>query len=142
MLLIKFLGFTVSGRVQLTLLSQTEVLLKVTSLDGEFDHPILEERRESRTTTAAPEGTMSSQEERLPPPAQNIPAIRQYPGHDFSGPLEAELGLESREDYRRLQDYLASFHQSPLAVSTTLFASFQINRSLDSQVGRMCFRSV
>ena len=65
--------FTATGEINLILLSQEEVVLKVTSLSGEYDIPITEERRDSRLAAAAPSGTMSSREEEACPPDDRIP---------------------------------------------------------------------
>ena len=113
--------FTATGEINLILLSQEEVVLKVTSLSGEYDIPITEERRDSRLAAAAPSGTMSSREEEACPPDDRIPEANfGYAGAEYCGPFEQELELESREEYRRLQDYLACYHQSPVPVSHTL----------------------
>ena len=104
------------------LLSQEEVVLKVSALTGEFEVPITEERRESRLSAAAP-GTMSQMEEEAEVPREHLPEPNYgYPGADYCGSLEQELGLETREEFRRLQDYLAHFHQSPAPVSRNFLA--------------------
>ena len=117
--------FTATGEINLILLSQEEVVLKVTSLSGEYDIPIREERRDSRLATAAPSGTMSSREEEACPPDDRIPEANfGYAGAEYCEPFEQELGLESREEYRRFQDYLACYYQSPVPVSHTLLQYF------------------
>ena len=119
--------FTATGEINLILLSQEEVVLKVTSLSGEYDLPITKERRDSRLAAAAPSGTMSSREGEACPPDDRIPEANfSYAGAEYCGPIEQELGLESREEYRRLQDYLAYYHQSPVPVSHTSLQQFLV----------------
>ena len=66
---------------------------------------------------------MSQMEEETEVPREHLPEPNYgYPGADYCGSLEQELGLETREEFRRLQDYLAHFHQSPAAVSRNFLA--------------------
>ena len=110
-------SFSATGKIRLILLSQEEVVFNVSALTGEFEVPITEERRESRFSAAAP-GTMSQMEEEVEVPKEHLPEPNYgYPGADYCGSLEQELGLETREEFRRLQDYLAHFNQSPAPVS-------------------------
>ena len=89
---------TATGKIKLILLTQEEVVLKVTALSGEFEVPITEERRESRLTAAAPAGTMSQREEDAEVPREDLPDPNyEYPGADYCGVQEQGLGLESRE---------------------------------------------
>ena len=100
------------------LINQADIVMRVTALEGEFAQPITAERRASRLVSSVPEGNLAAKEQTATP-AENIPDPDfDYAGAEYCGELEQELGLESREEYRRLQDYLAHYNQSPQAVST------------------------
>ena len=101
-------------------MNQADVVMQVTGLTGEYSQPILAERRSSRAT--APAGNLAEREETaVPAPPEQIPAPAEYPGSEYCGEAEVDLGLESREEFRRLQDYLAHYSQSPTPVSAPSF---------------------
>ena len=107
------------------ILTAEEVLQAITSLDDNlFGQPI---------TTILPEppkATRGSVSESMDP--QNIPTreesaadpinpppVSQYRGSDYLDPMCVALGLDSRAELRRLQDYLADLDQSVHPVSET-----------------------
>ena len=80
--------FTANGEISL-ILSQEEVVLKVTSFSGEYDIPTTDGRRDSRLAAAAHSGTMSSREEEVCPPDDRIPEANfDYAGAEYCGPFE------------------------------------------------------
>ena len=105
-------------RVDFLILTAEEVLQAVTSLDDTlFGQPITtilpEPPRSTRGTSAEtmnPQNFQSREDSATDP--VNPPPITQYKGSDYLDPLCVALGLDSRADLRRLQDYLADLDQS------------------------------
>ena len=100
------------------ILTAEEVLQAVTSLDDAlFGQPITtilpEPPRATRGTSAEtmnPQNFQSREDSATEP--VNPPPVIQYKGSDYLDPLCVALGLDSRADLRRLQDYLADIDQS------------------------------
>ena len=103
--------------VSLVLYTQEEVVTAVTALDGEYTVPILQDVQETRTNP--PPLEVRNQDKAEPPVAP--PPIPVYQGADFADPSVIELGLDSRGQLRRLQDYLAPYHLMPVPVSLLFF---------------------
>ena len=105
-------------RVDFLILTAEEVLQAVTSLDDAlFGQPITtilpEPPRATRGTSAEtmdPQNFQSREDSATEP--VNPPPVTQYKGSDYLDPLCVALGLDSRAELRRLQDYLADIDQS------------------------------
>ena len=105
-------------RVDFLILTAEEVLQAVTSLDDAlFGQPITtilpKPPRATRGTSAEtmnPQNFQSREDSATEP--VNPPPVTQYKGSDYLDPLCVALGLDSRADLRRLQDYLADIDQS------------------------------
>ena len=105
-------------RMDFLILTAEEVLQAVTSLDDAlFGQPITtilpEPPRSTRGTSAEtmnPQNLQSREDSATEP--VNPPPVTQYKGSDYLDPLCVVLGLDSRADLRRLQDYLADIDQS------------------------------
>ena len=105
-------------RMDFLILTAEEVLQAVTSLDDAlFGQPITtilpEPPRSTRGTSAEtmnPQNFQSREDSATEP--VNPPPVTQYKGSDYLDPLCVALGLDSRAELRRLQDYLADIDQS------------------------------
>ena len=106
------------AKVTLVLLTQSEVLEAVTALGGDYAEPITKEARAARRPHATAASTNQMMEQAEEPSDHDVPPIQEYPGWDCIDEHVLDLGLDNRRTLRRLEDYLALYHQSPLAVST------------------------
>ena len=107
-----------TSRMDFLILTAEEVLQAITSLDDAlFGQPITtilpEPPRATRGTSAEtmdPQNFQSREDSATEP--VNPPPSTQYKGSDYLDPLCVALGLDSRAELRRLQDYLADIDQS------------------------------
>ena len=101
------------------ILTAEEVLQAITGLDDDlFGQPI---------TTMDPQNIPTREESAIDP--VNPPPMSQYKGSDYLDPMCVALGLDSRAELRRLQDYLADLDQSAHPVSETGRYRFITGRS-------------
>ena len=106
------------------LLTQAEVVEAVTALSGEYAIPITKEVRAARRPHAIVPSTSQMEESAEDPSDYDVPPMQEYPGWDCIDEHLLDLGLDNRRTLRRLEDYLALYHQSPLAVSQYIFSLF------------------
>ena len=90
----------------MVLLTQTEVLEAVTGLTGEYAVPIRQEIRATARTHATPPSKAADMEGKgVHPPSRDVPPKQTYPGSDYLDEHTMDMGLDSREELRHLEDY-------------------------------------
>ena len=117
------------------ILTAEEVLQAITGLDDNlFGQPITSilpepprATRDSVSESMDPQNIPTREESASEP--VNPPPMSQYKGSDYLDPMCVALGLDSRAELRRLQDYLADLDQSVHPVSETGRYRFITGRS-------------